>query len=202
MRLLTLGFTSASILALFASGAGCSSDSSGSGNSSGGLTGGGTGGKAGGSFAGTGGASGATGSGGSGATGGFGATGGTAGKGGTGGSAGAGMCNPGPNLGKTCAQVVMAPDGGTNPCVECLTSKCCTTINTCFSDPVCVGLNQCITDNCRGQADLNRCANQFCAQCLTNQTSVDKFNEISTCAQAECRSECFATPGQDAGSDA
>jgi len=200
MKLFTLGLASAGVLALLSSGAGCSSDSGGSGNSTGGLSSGGAGGKGGGTFAGTGGGSG---SGGSGATGGFSGTGGKAGTGGAGGSAGAKACDPGPNLGKSCEQVVMAPDGGTNPCVDCLRSRCCTTINTCFADPVCVGLNQCLTDNCRGQANLNQCANQYCMHCLQagTQASIDKFNEISTCAQAECRSQCFTTPG-DAGSDA
>ena len=201
MRLLTFGLTSAGVLALLSAGSGCSSDSGGD-NSTGGSTAGGAGGKGGGTFAGTGGGSGSSGSGGSSATGGSGATGGKGGTSGTGGSAGGGMCNPGPNLNKKCQDVVMAPDGGTNPCVECLESKCCAVIDACFSDPQCVGLNQCITDNCRGQANLNACANMFCTQCLMNMTSVTKFNEISTCAQAECRSQCFTTPGQDAGSDA
>jgi hypothetical protein len=116
------------------------------------------------------GSSGSTGAGGSAATGG--ATGGASGSGGSGGSGG-----------------VQCTDVSTNnpSCDACIHGACCSQIESCFNDPACVALNQCLGSYCATASDLSACASQYCSQYAAGATG---FNAMAQCLGASCSSAC------------
>jgi hypothetical protein len=150
----------------------------------GGSGGAGPGGSSGASGAGVGGSGGSTG-GSSGA--GFGGSGGT-GFGGSGGT-GPGACDPGVSLGQTCQNIT------TNDptCDACMRASCCAAVDACFGDTNCAGLQVCVTNFCPNiidQMQFSQCVQSNCSACVASQQTVDLFNGIPNCLDANCLTQC------------
>jgi hypothetical protein len=119
----------------------------------------------------TSGSGGSAGSGGSGATGG--ATGGSGGS--TGGSGGSG--------GVPCTEVTTSSPS----CNTCIHGACCSQIESCFNDPACGGLANCLSSYCASAADLSACASQYCGQ---YGAGVNAYNTMAQCFANNCASAC------------
>jgi hypothetical protein len=67
-------------------------------------------------------------------------------------------------------------------------TNCCDSLNACFADNECAGLNQCISRFCLNattSTELTNCVMQNCPACDT-QAAVTLFTAIQTCAGTYC----------------
>lgn len=71
------------------------------------------------------------------------------------------------------------PDPAGSACDECTKMKCCPQLETCFDDPICVCMTECVM----GPLDIDPCA-QSCGQTAN-------FMPVTDCAANMCLFECI-----------
>lgn len=71
------------------------------------------------------------------------------------------------------------PDPADDDCDACTKTNCCTQLETCFADPIC----ECMTNCVMGPADFGPCGEQ-CGQ-------TGNFMPVTDCAASSCLFECI-----------
>ncbi len=117
--------------------------------------------------------------GGSGGFGGFGAgpaTGGTGGAGAVGGSGAVG--------GGACATPFKS---GVSACDSCVDGSCCSLVGACQANSSCLGLQNCLSQNCANTSNVQACFQTYCGQF---GGGINAYNAMAQCILGNCNGPC------------